>query len=55
MALEDVYSMDEIGQFYRSQPNKSPMQEKVCGRIIQKDRPTLVLVVNMTNTNKLNL
>ena len=34
MAPEDVSNVDEIGLFYCAQPNKTPVQGKVCGHKI---------------------
>ena len=53
MAPEDIYNMDEIGSFYRTQPNKTLTQGKVHGYKIQKDPLTLAIAINMTNTYNL--
>ena len=47
--------MDEIGFFYRPQPNKTLSARKNLWLQIQKDRLTLALVVNTTSSDKLNL
>ena len=50
---KDIYNMDEIGPFYRAQPNKPQVQGNVYGRKIQIDR--LNLVINMKSIDKLKL
>jgi hypothetical protein len=45
MAPKDVHHMDKTSLLYHAQPIKEA-QGKFCGRKIQKDRLTLILVVN---------
>ena len=45
--------MDEIGFFYRPQPNKTLSARKNLWLQIQKDRLTLALVVNTTSSDNL--
>ena len=53
MTPEDVNNIDEASLFYHAHLNKTLGQGKFYGCKIQKDRLTLALVVNTTNTDKL--
>jgi hypothetical protein len=55
IAPGDVYNINEIGLFYCAQPNKTLSTRKNLWLQNQKDRPTLALVVNTTNSDKLRL
>ena len=54
-AAEDIYNFDEMGLFYKAQPNRTIAEGKVRGRRIPKDRITIGCGVNVLGSNRLPL